>query len=269
MHTYVNVAVGEEMPESENTYENVEFIRSIQRLHEEEKNAARRPKELPSKAIVVAPKRDIVLAPKTNVPLRNKPDIPQKQLQDKNSSNHIQGRLPANQKPEQPFNGSKDNLNQPTTKPPIKKKPQSGYENVLPLSMANAAPKPTPPVSKPQNYVNVVIGNQKPTNEEVNDYVNIPTPVAKAVPVPEKSEVVKKSPKPVPAAHGVQTKPMPPHPWHQKKASLNGDEKDYVIPPLPQKEEKKISDYVILPSASTPAKPVDEGKAKSAESTLK
>lgn len=254
MHTYVNVAVGEEMPEPENTYENVEFIRSIQRLHEEEKNASRLPKELPSKAIVVSSKKDIVLAPqkKKSVPTRSQPDAP---------TNHVQGKI-TNQKTKASPNVSKESVQQATTKPPLKKKPQSGYENILPLSVANSAPKP-PLVPKPKSYVNVVIGTA--TNNSADhdsDYVNVPKSLPKSVPVPEKKNEPKPVPLPPTAKPTVQTNPVPPHPYLQRMASSDGKNNgDYVIPPLPKKEERD-SGYVIaqnfVPNVNN--KPVAEGE---------
>lgn len=232
MHTYVNVAVGEEMPDAENTYENVEFIRSIQRLHEEEKNAVRKTKEPPI-AVVAAPNKDLALTREAkNMPLRKQPEP---------AANHIQGK-PANHNANVK---QKDPVQQPTSKPPVKKKPQSGYENVLPLSSTNTATKP-PLVPKPQNYVNVDIPNAKIHNED-SEYVNVPKSAAKSIPVPEK----KPEPKPVPVPQSpkpaIQTKPVPPHPGYQRTLSSNGD---YVIPALMRKEEKN-SDYVIAPNFAT------------------
>lgn len=244
---YVNVEIPKDTKE-DNTYENVDFIRSIQRLHQEEKNASRKPAKEPppstNMAVVPVPKMDVVLADKSNSWASKKND---------NGTNVCE------EKTQQSSKGPlKESLVQSSTqssKPLPNQKTTSSYENVLPLSVTSKpplAPRPS------QNYVNVVIGS---SCEKGDDYVNIAP--AKSVPVPNvKNEPAAKSTKHVPGpelgGNSRMSDPVKPAPFSMKpdlaKKLPSKKGSDYEIPPLTQKLSRQTSepDYVISPILTKP-----------------
>ncbi|XP_031572401.1 tyrosine-protein phosphatase non-receptor type 12-like [Actinia tenebrosa] len=246
---YVNVEIGKEAKE-DNTYENVDFIRSIQRLHQEEKNASRKPVREPppsaNMAVIPAPKKDVVLSDKSNLLVSKK---------DNNETS--EGKEKTQQLSKRP---SKENLVQSSTqssKPLPNQKTTSSYENVLPLSVSSKPPLAPRPA---QNYVNVVIGS---SSEKDDDYVNIPVPNAKNKPASKPAGANST----ILDGNQAQTVPFSMKPDIAKKqTSKNGA--DYEIPPSSQEIPRKATtepDYVISPiftkpDATAPRPQVKEGQ---------